>query len=228
VKTCNRLSSAITALRGASSRIVAQASISERHPVGQFALHLLVRIGAIGKQMGCEDEGHVVKHRDALGIIWHGCDCGIRSSFDMAPEGICSDCDGACIKCGSSPARRHKVYDDNGIYHRLCDRCSKKHVLLVARLNGEFDLTTFEALLVCVALWIPAHLLFRTFIPALSGVVEGIVDFIAMGFAIFVAQHFALARLWRRGETLAEREAREREQAELARRKRIWFGNRQS
>jgi hypothetical protein len=177
--------------------------------------------------MGCEDEGHVLKHRDdALGI-WHACDCGFRRSFDMAPEGICSDCDGTCARCGSSPARRHKV-ESEGIVHRRCDQCFKKDLLLIARWNGEFDLTTFEALVVCFAVGIPAHFFFRWLIRPLGGVVEGIIEFVAMGSAIFIAQHFALARLWRRGETLAERKAHEREQAELARRKRIWFGDRQS
>lgn len=178
--------------------------------------------------MGCEDQGHVLKHREVLGTTWHQCDCGTRQSFDMAPEGICLDCDGTCIRCGSSPARRHEVEDDHGILHRLCDQCFKKDVLLVARLNGEFDLTTLEISVVCFAVAIPTHFFLRWLIRPLSGLVEGIVGLVAMGFAIFIAQHFALARLWRRGETIAARKAYEREQAKLATRKRIWFGNRQS
>jgi|HubBroStandDraft_6_1064221.scaffolds.fasta_scaffold01558_1 hypothetical protein len=174
--------------------------------------------------MGCEGEGHMLKHREALGTIWHECDCGVRTSFDMAPEGICPECDGTCIRCGSSPARHHKVEDEKGTLHRVCDLCHKKDVLLVARLNGEFDLTTFEACVLCFTVAV----LLRWFVGPLSHIAKVIIGFMAMGSAVFIAQHFELARLWRRGETLAERKAHEEEQAELAERRRIWFGDQKS
>jgi hypothetical protein len=174
--------------------------------------------------MSCGDERHVLKHHDSLGTIWHECDCGFRRSFDMAPEGLCSKCDGTCIRCGSSPARHHKVEDDNGTVHRVCDECFRKDLLLVARLNGEFDLTIPETSAICLPTGIAAHFLLRWYVGPLSSVAEGIIDFVVMGSAVFIAQHFALARLWRRHETLAEQKARQTEQSELERRKQMWQG----
>src|SRR5690242_5570414 len=168
--------------------------------------------------MTCEDEGHVLKHHESLGTISHECDCGWRTSFDMAPEGLCAKCDGTCIRCNSSPARRHKVEDDQGVQQRICDHCWKKNLIFTARLNGDFDLNSFEVSIICFIVGLPMYLYLHRFVHSLSGVAKGVIVFAVMASAVYLAHAFAMARWWRRGETRTERKAREKEETELAER----------